>query len=78
VLRVAPVLREQHKYRPLGLHKEENVPEEDRKVQVRRRMDRTWRLVAAGSVLVALPVLVVFFALQKQLVSGLTLGSTKG
>ena len=35
-------------------------------------------LVAAGSVLVALPVLVVFFALQKQLVSGLTLGSTKG
>lgn len=35
-------------------------------------------LVAAGSVLVALPVLVVFFALQKQFVSGLTLGSTKG
>ncbi|WP_210649019.1 carbohydrate ABC transporter permease [Nocardioides sp. SYSU D00065] len=35
-------------------------------------------LVAAGSILVALPVLVVFFALQKQFVSGLTLGSTKG
>jgi multiple sugar transport system permease protein len=35
-------------------------------------------LVAAGSVMVALPVLVVFFALQKQFVSGLTLGSTKG
>jgi multiple sugar transport system permease protein len=35
-------------------------------------------LVAAGSVLVALPVLLVFFALQKQFVSGLTLGSTKG
>ena len=35
-------------------------------------------LVAAGSVLVALPVLVVFFALQKHFVSGLTLGSTKG
>jgi len=35
-------------------------------------------LVAAGSVIVALPVLVVFFALQKQFVSGLTLGSTKG
>ena len=35
-------------------------------------------LVAAGSVLVALPVLVVFFALQKQFVSGLTLGATKG
>ena len=35
-------------------------------------------LVAAGSVLVALPVVVVFFVLQKQFVSGLTLGSTKG
>jgi multiple sugar transport system permease protein len=35
-------------------------------------------LVAAGSVMVALPVLVVFFVLQKQFVSGLTLGSTKG
>ncbi|MBK6886750.1 MAG: carbohydrate ABC transporter permease [Tetrasphaera sp.] len=35
-------------------------------------------LVAAGSVLVALPTLVIFFALQKQFVSGLTLGATKG
>ncbi|MGL5811111.1 MAG: carbohydrate ABC transporter permease [Nocardioides sp.] len=35
-------------------------------------------LVAAGSVIVALPVLLVFFLLQKQFVSGLTLGSTKG
>lgn len=35
-------------------------------------------LVAAGSIIVALPVLVVFFALQKQFVAGLTLGSTKG
>jgi multiple sugar transport system permease protein len=35
-------------------------------------------LVAAGSVIVALPVLIVFFVLQKQFVSGLTLGSTKG
>jgi len=35
-------------------------------------------LVAAGSIMVALPVLVVFFALQKQFVSGLTLGATKG
>ena len=34
-------------------------------------------LVAAGSVLVALPTLIVFFLLQKQFVSGLTLGSTK-
>jgi multiple sugar transport system permease protein len=35
-------------------------------------------LVAAGSLLVALPTLIVFFALQKQFISGLTLGSTKG
>ena len=35
-------------------------------------------LVAAGSIMVALPVLVVFFVLQKQFVAGLTLGSTKG
>jgi multiple sugar transport system permease protein len=34
-------------------------------------------LIAAGSVLVALPTLIVFFLLQKQFVSGLTLGSTK-
>jgi multiple sugar transport system permease protein len=35
-------------------------------------------LVAAGSLMIAIPTLVVFFALQKQFVAGLTLGSTKG
>jgi multiple sugar transport system permease protein len=35
-------------------------------------------LVAAGSIIVAIPVLVIFFVLQKQFVAGLTLGSTKG
>jgi multiple sugar transport system permease protein len=35
-------------------------------------------LVAAASLLVALPTLIVFFVLQKQFISGLTLGSTKG
>ncbi len=35
-------------------------------------------LVAAGSIVVALPPLIVFFVLQKQFVSGLTLGATKG
>jgi len=35
-------------------------------------------LVAAGSILVALPTLIVFVVLQKQFVRGLTLGSTKG
>ncbi|WP_158842507.1 carbohydrate ABC transporter permease [Saccharothrix deserti] len=35
-------------------------------------------LVAAGSLLVALPTLVVFFVLQRQFIGGLTLGATKG
>ncbi len=37
-----------------------------------------YNLLSAGSVLVALPVLIVFFVLQKQFVAGLTLGATKG
>ncbi|MFJ4578131.1 carbohydrate ABC transporter permease [Streptomyces echinatus] len=35
-------------------------------------------LVAAGSLLTAIPTLAVYFALQRQFVSGLTLGSSKG
>ncbi len=35
-------------------------------------------LVAAGSLIVALPTLIIYFALQKHFVSGLTLGATKG
>jgi multiple sugar transport system permease protein len=35
-------------------------------------------LVSAGSILIALPPLIIFFILQKQFVSGLTLGATKG
>jgi multiple sugar transport system permease protein len=35
-------------------------------------------LLAAGALIVALPTLIVYFALQKQFVAGLTLGSTKG
>jgi multiple sugar transport system permease protein len=37
-----------------------------------------YNLLAAGSVMIALPTLIVFFALQKQFVSGLTLGANKG
>lgn len=37
-----------------------------------------YNLLSAGSILVALPTLIVFFLLQKQFVSGLTLGATKG
>ena len=35
-------------------------------------------LLSAGSVIVAIPCLVIFFSLQKQFVSGLTLGANKG
>jgi multiple sugar transport system permease protein len=37
-----------------------------------------YNLLSAGSVLVALPPIIVFFILQKQFVAGLTLGATKG
>ncbi|GAA4250820.1 carbohydrate ABC transporter permease [Dactylosporangium darangshiense] len=37
-----------------------------------------YNLLAAGSLLVALPTLIVFFALQRQFVAGLTLGAAKG
>jgi arabinogalactan oligomer/maltooligosaccharide transport system permease protein len=37
-----------------------------------------WGLFAAGAVLVSLPVMALFFMLQKQLVEGLTAGSVKG
>ncbi len=35
-------------------------------------------VLSAGSILVALPTLIVFFALQEQFVAGLTVGATKG
>ena len=37
-----------------------------------------WNLVSAGSVLAALPSVVMFFAMQKHFVAGLTFGATKG
>ncbi len=37
-----------------------------------------WPLFAAGSLIVAAPVAVIFLILQRQLVSGLTLGGVKG
>ncbi|SRR6266487_1138094 len=37
-----------------------------------------YNLLAAGSVLVALPTVIVFFLLQRHFIAGLTLGATKG
>ena len=40
--------------------------------------DTKWGLFAAGAVVVSIPVIALFFALQKYLVGGLTAGSVKG
>ena len=37
----------------------------------------SWNLIAAGSVVAALPSVVVFFILQKQFIQGLTFGGVK-
>jgi multiple sugar transport system permease protein len=37
-----------------------------------------WNLVSAGSILAALPSVVMFFAMQRHFVAGLTFGATKG
>jgi multiple sugar transport system permease protein len=37
-----------------------------------------YNLLAAGAMIVALPTLIVFFALQRQFIAGLTLGANKG
>jgi multiple sugar transport system permease protein len=37
-----------------------------------------YNLLAAGAMIVALPTMIVFFALQRQFISGLTLGASKG
>ena len=37
-----------------------------------------WHLISAGSILAALPPVMMFFAMQKHFIAGLTLGATKG
>ncbi|MEY2891908.1 MAG: hypothetical protein RJA98_1816 [Pseudomonadota bacterium] len=37
-----------------------------------------WHLVSAGSIVAALPPVIIFFLMQKQFIAGLTLGATKG
>lgn len=38
----------------------------------------TWHLISAGSLLAAVPPVLVFFLMQRQFVAGLTFGATKG
>jgi multiple sugar transport system permease protein len=37
-----------------------------------------WHLVSAGSILAAMPPVIIFFLLQKQFIAGLTIGASKG
>jgi arabinogalactan oligomer/maltooligosaccharide transport system permease protein len=41
------------------------------------QFDADWRAFAAGSLIVSAPILALFYALQKQLVGGLTSGAVK-
>jgi multiple sugar transport system permease protein len=45
---------------------------------LRGQWTTAWNLVSAGSVLAALPSVLMFFAMQKHFVAGLTFGATKG
>ncbi len=38
----------------------------------------SWQLISAGSIVAALPPVIMFFAMQKHFIAGLTLGATKG
>lgn len=38
----------------------------------------SWQLISAGSIVAALPPVVMFFAMQRHFIAGLTLGATKG
>ena len=39
---------------------------------------RSWPLFSAAAILVSIPILIAFFAIQKYMVSGLTAGGVKG
>jgi arabinogalactan oligomer/maltooligosaccharide transport system permease protein len=45
---------------------------------VSNQLSSNWGLFAAGSVIAAIPILILFLALQRYLVGGLTAGSVKG
>jgi ABC-type maltose transport system permease subunit len=54
------------------------VPHHQLPDQPARPVFTDYNLLSAGSVVIAIPGLIIFFLLQKQFVAGLTLGSTKG
>ena len=44
---------------------------------LRGRWTTSWQLISAGSVIAALPPVLMFFMLQKHFITGLTLGAVK-
>ncbi len=44
---------------------------------LRGRWTASWHLISAGSIVAALPPVVLFFMLQKHFITGLTLGAIK-
>lgn len=42
------------------------------------RFSQDWNLTSAAAMMMVLPILVIFFALQRQFIEGLTQGSVKG
>jgi multiple sugar transport system permease protein len=45
---------------------------------LRETWTTTWHLISAGSLLAAMPPVIVFFLMQRQFIAGLTFGATKG
>jgi arabinogalactan oligomer/maltooligosaccharide transport system permease protein len=45
---------------------------------ISNQYDKVWGAFAAGALLAAVPVTLLFFSLQKYIVSGLTAGAVKG
>ncbi len=45
---------------------------------LRGQWTASWNLIAAGSIVAALPPVIMFFILQKQFIQGLTIGAVKG
>ncbi len=41
-------------------------------------ISRNWPLFSAGSIIISIPILIIFFKLQKYMIAGLTAGSVKG
>ncbi|MEM9494051.1 MAG: carbohydrate ABC transporter permease, partial [Myxococcota bacterium] len=46
--------------------------------ELRGQWTASWQLISAGSIVAAMPPVLMFFAMQRHFIAGLTLGATKG